>query len=425
MLTMSLHLKVLTLSLLVLLLGSVDGFSSPFHGRQSLSNNNLLLATTLLTTDQESTSFVEPILDSSYSKNPIKRVTTILTSLKWNEAKTIVHDRSLNETGGVWKSRLPGRQAYCVSAYLPEMAIDLTKLEAKGYLQNSWPQSVVNVLGPNSLIAADVDSEDFQTARKTFSTALSTKSILSQSLPGIEQSVDDMLQHWNRCADEGQITTFSKDVSAITYSVITTAVFGPNSLTEKEMKSLRQWSDTIAKGLFSLRIKNRIMRKIPFLRRYPRAMKAREEMKTLLIEKIAQRKLAIQSAADLGSEFRPTGMLDVFLLAGGLGEDKVVEFCVDNVILSIFAGFDTTASLCTNLILLLHDYATADELAQIRAELNEFDIRSSPSSTPGGILDAVPSLKSAVYESFRFRPVVGSTFRKTTHPICWSTAHIY
>jgi hypothetical protein len=68
MLTMSLHLKVLTLSLLVLLLGGVEGFSNPSHVRQSLSNNNLLLATTVSTTDQESTSFVEPILDGSYSK---------------------------------------------------------------------------------------------------------------------------------------------------------------------------------------------------------------------------------------------------------------------------------------------------------------------------------------------------------------------
>jgi cytochrome P450 len=297
------------------------------------------------------------------------------------------------------------------------MATELTKLEAKGYLQTSWPQSVVDILGPSSLVAADMESEEFQKARKIFSTALSTKSILSQSLPGIEQAVDDMLKHWNRCADKGDITTFSKDVSAITYSVIATAVFGPNSLTEKEMKSLRQWTDTIAKGLLSLPIKNPIIRRIPFFRRYARAMQAREEMKTLLVEKIAQRKLSIQSAADIESEFRPTGMLDVFLLEGDLGEDKVVEFCVDNVILSIFAGYDTTASVTTNLILLLHDYATTDELAQIRAELNEFDIRSSPTSIPGGILDAVPSLKSAVYESFRFRPVVGSTFRKTTHPI--------
>jgi cytochrome P450 len=296
------------------------------------------------------------------------------------------------------------------------MATELTKLEAKGYLQTSWPQSVVDILGPSSLVAADMESEEFQKARKIFSTALSTKSILSQSLPGIEQAVDDMLKHWNRCADKGDITTFSKDVSAITYSVIATAVFGPNSLTEKEMKSLRQWTDTIAKGLLSLPIKNPIIRRIPFFRRYARAMQAREEMKTLLVEKIAQRKLSIQSAADIESEFRPTGMLDVFLLEGDLGEDKVVEFCVDNVILSIFAGYDTTASVTTNLILLLHDYATTDELAQIRAELNEFDIRSSPTSIPGGILDAVPSLKSAVYESFRFRPVVGSTFSQDYTP---------
>eukprot|EP00526_Cylindrotheca_closterium_P019904 CAMPEP_0113648482 /NCGR_PEP_ID=MMETSP0017_2-20120614/25720_1 /TAXON_ID=2856 /ORGANISM="Cylindrotheca closterium" /LENGTH=234 /DNA_ID=CAMNT_0000560713 /DNA_START=6 /DNA_END=707 /DNA_ORIENTATION=+ /assembly_acc=CAM_ASM_000147 len=145
-------------------------------------------------------------------------------------------------------------------------------------------------------------------------------------------------------------------------------------------------------------------------------MKARSEMRELLLDKIAERKAAI---AKNGADHEPVGMLDAFLLEGGLEGDKLVDFCVDNIILSIFAGYDTTASVSTNLILLLHDYATKEELEQIRSELEAFDMQSiSANSAPAnGVLECVPSLKSAVYESFRFRPVVGSTFRKTTGPI--------
>ena len=114
-----------------------------------------------------------------------------------------------------------------------------------------------------------------------------------------------------------------------------------------------------------------------------------------------------------GEDHKPVGMLDAFLLEGGLEGDELVNFCVDNIILSIFAGYDTTASVSTNMILMLHEYATKEELDQIRSELAAFDVESfvAAGNTPAnGMLEAVPSLKSAVYESFRFRPVVGSTF---------------
>lgn len=87
--------------------------------------------------------------------------------------------------------------------------------------------------------------------------------------------------------------------------------------------------------------------------------------------------------------------------------------------MSIFAGYDTTASVSTNLILLLHDYATPEELDQIRKELDEIDVDllNARSISGEGVLNLVPSLQSAVYESFRWRPVVGSSFRKTTVPV--------
>ena len=421
--------SLLSCLVLVFFIGQAECFSSKDAlttwtncKRNLKSDSHLpkgLLSLSSTTTGVEaasSSSLVEPVLDNSYSKNPLKRIKHLVSSLKQNDDQTIIHEESLEKTGGVWKTTFLGQPAYGVSAYLPEMTSNLTKLEAKGYLTSSWPESVLNVLGRSSLIAADTASDDFSTARKIFLEALSTKSILSQSLPGIEETVERMRQHWQGCTKTGAITIFAQDVSAITYSVIAAAVFGPGALTDDDMKNLRKWSDNIGKGLFALPIDKPIIRHIPFFRRYPRAMKARAEMRGLLIEKIAERKNVIANA---GSDHEPVGMLDAFLLEGSLKGDQLVDFCVDNVILSIFAGYDTTASVSTNLILLLHEYATSEELEQIRSELDAFDMQSiTPTSIPaGGLLECVPSLKSAIYESFRFRPVVGSTFRKTTEPI--------
>lgn len=381
----------------------------PHHG---ILKSQLYAATTDL--EERAFELVEPVKDNSYSKNPIKRIRHLVTNLGSNDEQTIVHEKSLAQTGGVWKTTFLGKPAYGVSAYIPEITNNLTKLEAQGYLTTNWPDSVLDVLGRSSFIAATPVSDY---GRKIFSEAMATRNILSQSLSGIEETVNRMLDHWNKCAETGEITTFATDVSSITYEVIATAVFGPGALSEDEMKTLRKCADNIAKGIFSIPIDKPIIRHLPFLRRYHLAMTARSEMAKLLLEKIDNRKAIISKNGD---NHKPVGMLDAFLLEGGLKGDDLVNFCVDNVVLSIFAGYDTTASVSTNLILLLHEYATKDELEQIRLELNSFDIKSfnSSSAVPAlGMLECVPSLKSAVYESFRFRPVVGSTFRKTTKPI--------
>ncbi|KAL3936251.1 MAG: hypothetical protein SGBAC_008394 [Bacillariaceae sp.] len=385
---------------------------------RNLQDSSLTFQLSAASTDLEEAAssspvVVEPIEDTFYSKNPIKRVYSFLVNLKSNDEKNEIHEASLTKTGGVWKTKFLGKPAYGVSAFIPEITRNLTKLESQGLLTTDWPESVLNTLGHSSLIANNPTSDS---GRKVFLEALSTRSILNQSLSGIEETVDEMKDYWQECADTGKITTFAEDVSAVTYEVIATAVFGPGQLTDDDMKQLREWTDSIAKGLFSLPIDKPIIRNIPFFRRYPLAMKARSEMRALLIDRIAKRKAVI---AKNGVDHESVGMLDAFLLSGDLEGDQLVDFCVDNIILSIFAGYDTTASVSTNLILLLHEYATKEELEQIRSELNAFDMQSiSASSAPAnGMLESVPSFKSAVYESFRFRPVVGSTFRKTTAPI--------
>jgi len=231
-----------------------------------------------------------------------------------------------------------------------------------------------------------------------------------------------MKKKWEKDAETGETITFADDFSAITYSVICTAIFGVDGVNAEELAIIRKCTDNIAKGLFSLPIDKPVLRGIPFFRRYPRAMQARRDMKVLLLEKVKQRKAAIQKhqASSSNDSFESTGMLDSFLLqADVMSEDALIDFCVDNTILSIFAGYDTTASLSTNLILLLHEYATPEELTQIRLELEELDIENlSQKDIPAeGILDLVPSLKSAAYESFRYRTVVGGTFSKTTAPV--------
>lgn len=388
---------------LLLLATATSGFSNGPTYSWSSSSSRL---------EMETKELVDPILDISYSKNPLKRVRHFLGSLKQNSDQTKLHDAALKQTGGVWKTKFLGRQSYGVTSYLPEITNTMTKAEAQGFLVNSWPQSVIDVLGPSSLI---VDGPNVNQGKKVLMEALSTKSIMNQSLSGIQSAVDSMFVEWKESAKVGETRTFASDISNITYKVILAAVFGSNGLSESEYTELRRCSDQIVKGLFAVPIDVPILRELPFFRRYPRAMQARRDMKALLEKKVADRRLVMEEA---GESFSPTGMLDAFLVQGNvMRNDEMIDFCVDNVILSIFAGYDTTASVTTNLIFILSEYAQEEELSQIRQELETFDFTSLKTLPSSGILDAVPSLKSAVYESFRFRTVVGSSFRKTTAPI--------
>jgi len=217
--------------------------------------------------------------------------------------------------------------------------------------------------------------------------ALSTRNLIHRAVPVIEGELEKVTAYWNDVAmtsassKSSTISVYGRDVTSLTFNVIIHTIFLRDSLSVEEVAVLREHIDHITKGLPAFPIKVPILRKIPFLRRYHRALKARESLRDLMVEKIQEKRMRLESSlVDPSISFESSGILDDFILQlysstasstssdqPQLTEECVFRFCEDNTILSIFAGFDTTTSVSTNILLLLHNDPRALQL--VREEL--------------------------------------------------------
>jgi cytochrome P450 len=379
-----------------------------------ITASSLLYLTLALSTQKASTkptnvasqeSVVPVPLTDAFSPNPLRQLRELLLGNSLTEERGQQHDKFLEESGGVWKSKVFLLDSFLVSAVIPDLTSTLAQEEAKGHLESNWPEATVNILGKKSVATSKSGTEQYAKARKVFGQALSLKTLLRDSLEDIETEVKKAAIRWENVADRGETIVFCDEISAITYNVIIQAIFG-GELSETEVIDIRSNTDAVAAGIFSLPVDNFVVRNIPFLNRYANSMKARKKLEGF-VKAVTDRRRAALSKND-----RPVGMLDALLLSD-LAESEVVEFTVDNVITSIFAGFDTTASLLTNLAMILD--GDDEALTALRKELSEFDARTISGTID--VFDSLPCFKSAVHESFRYRPVVGATLRQATADI--------
>jgi cytochrome P450 len=123
-----------------------------------------------------------------------------------------------------------------------------------------------------------------------------------------------------------------------------------------------------------------------------------------------------QAAAAAG---RPLAAGGLDLLAGGLDEaglpladDDVAE----QLLLLLFAGYETTASSLSCLLLTLLQHPA--ELAWLQEELNALAWPPAPGEASGAYdASRAPRLEAVVKEVMRLTPPVGGFFRRTLEPI--------
>jgi len=126
--------------------------------------------------------------------------------------------------------------------------------------------------------------------------------------------------------------------------------------------------------------------------------------------------LRAQEAAAAG---QPTSTGGLDLLAGGLDEAGLPlsdEDVVDQLLLLLFAGYETTASTLVCLLMSLLQHPA--ELAWLQEELDglTWPPRAADAATAFDPTRA-PRLDAVVKEVMRLIPPVGGFFRRTTHPI--------
>ncbi len=263
-------------------------------------------------------------------------------------------------------------------------------------VQGWWPDSVRKLLGPLSL--ANRNGADHKARRRVVG-QLFASTALKRYCPAIVALVDEL---------SGELLGGASPVALVpklrrfAFSVIASTVLG---LDPADREALFVDFETWCQGLFSL----------PFAlpgSPYARALQARQR----LLRRLGAVLEKAQSAAAAGAPLAAGG-LD--LLAGGLdeaglplGDDDVAE----QLLLLLFAGYETTASALSCLLLSLLQHPA--ELAWLQQELDGLPWPPAQGEA-GTAFDAIraPRLDAVVKEVMRLTPPVGGFFRRTREPI--------
>jgi cytochrome P450 len=259
-----------------------------------------------------------------------------------------------------------------------------------------WPASVRNLLGPLSL--ANRNGADHKARRRVVGQLFATVALKRYS-PAIVALVEELREEVERA--EAPLALVPK-LRRFAFSVIATTVLG---LDPVDREALFGDFEIWCGGLFSL----------PFAlpgSPYGRALQARKRLLGRLGGVLAK----AQAAAAAG---RPLNAGGLDLLAGGLDEaglpladDDVAE----QLLLLLFAGYETTASSLACLLLTLLQHP--NELAWLQEELDGLPWPPPPGEAVAAY-DALraPRLDAVVKEVMRLTPPVGGFFRRTREPL--------
>lgn len=262
-------------------------------------------------------------------------------------------------------------------------------------LEGWWPGSVRELLGPFSLANRHGPAHK---ARRRVVGQLFSAAAIQRYTPSITALVDEL------CADLAAATqpvALADTMRRFAFTVIASTVLG---LHAEDREALFVDFEIWTKGLFAL--------PLPFPWSAPaRARAARNR----LLKRLAEVLRHAQASAAAGERLRAGG-LD--LLAGGLDEaglpladDDVVE----QLLLLLFAGYETTASSLTCLMLALLQHP--EQLAWLRQELDTLTWPPDPRKGPRYDATGAPRLDAMVQEVMRLTPPVGGFFRRTRAPI--------
>jgi cytochrome P450 len=279
--------------------------------------------------------------------------------------------------GNVFETRLLGQQLVFVRG---ERAITdlLSHPEA---CEGWWPQSARLLLGSRSL--ANRNGPEHRARRRVVGQLFSAAALRRYS-PAISELVDALAAELQ--ATPGPIALVER-MRRFAFRVIAEVVLG---LDGDDIEALFADFEIWTRALFSVPI---AIPGSPFAR----ALQARGRL-------LARLRGVLERA-----QHSPTGGLD--LLSGGLDEAGLPltdDDLVEQLLLLLFAGYETTASSLSCLMAALLQHPA--QLAWLQHELNGL-------AWPLAEADATPRLQAVVQEVMRLNPPVGGFFRRTTRPL--------
>lgn len=251
-----------------------------------------------------------------------------------------------------------------------------------------WPESVRQLLGSKSLANRNGTSHK---ARRRVVGQLFSAAALRRYSPRIVSLVNDLAAELLSASEP---LPLAERMRRFAFSVIATVVLG---LEGADRDALFTDFEIWTKALFSVPI---AIPGTPFAN----ALAARQRLLARLQQVLAQ---------------APQGSGGLDLLAGGLDEAGIPltdDDVVEQLLLLLFAGYETTASSLSCLVrsLLLHPEVDA----WLREELDQLSWPPEP-ETAASAYDSqrAPRLDALVLEVLRLTPPVGGFFRRTVQPV--------
>ena len=252
-----------------------------------------------------------------------------------------------------------------------------------------WPESVRQLLGSRSL--ANRNGADHRARRRVVGQLFSAAA-LRRYTPAIMQLVEELAADLNGATEPVALV---ERMRRFAFAVIASVVLG---LEGDDIEALFADFEIWTRALFSVPV---ALPGSPFAR----ALQARAR----LLERL-------RGVLERAQE-RPTGGLD--LLSGGLDEAGLPltdDDLVEQLLLLLFAGYETTASSlsCLMRALLLHPEVES----WLREELETLPWPPDPEMAAGAYdPQRAPRLDALVQEVLRLTPPVGGFFRRTTRPL--------
>ncbi|KAF5205395.1 Cytochrome p450 [Thalictrum thalictroides] len=254
----------------------------------------------------------------------------LLRAMKANTAEKWIEDR-VNKYGPVSKLTLFGKPTVIIHGQAANKFAFTSDT-----LSNQQPQSIQTLLGERNLMA--LSGEDHKRVRGALVAFLKPE-VLKQYVGKMD---GEMRKHLESYWEGKQKLTVLPVMKSLTYNIICSLLFGmePGTRREKFLLSFQY----MIEGMWSVPVN------LPFTR-YNRSIRASSTIQTMVRDIIGEKRLAL----DKGHASPDQDLITSLLSIHGEGKEAMLSESeiVDNVMLVMTAGYDTSSVLITFMVRLM------------------------------------------------------------------------
>src|SRR4051812_19241832 len=250
------------------------------------------------------------------------------------------------------------------------------------------------------------EAESWRLQRRTVAPLFQPQSV-ERYLEPMAASVDEMLVRWSRHAETGTVIDVARDMTGLTYDIISRTVFSHEIETPPEVmgEAITTYFDALGRiDLWDVLPLPRWLPRPAFIRAKPAQRIFREEVRRLL----ARRRARIAAGATLPDDLVTRLMRAQDPETGAPLSDLVIH---DNLVTFIGAGHETTANALTWTLFLLGEFPDAD--ASMAAEAGRVPADRAPGE---GELAGMVATRMILEESMRLYPPVPFMSREAVGP---------